>query len=68
MKADLKDLELEQWLRAREKGEIKWVTKDGREIPINEMTDTHLENAINYIVEREEMIFNGPDIDWPDSD
>lgn len=26
-----------------------WVTRDGLIIPLNEMTDRHLENAINYV-------------------
>lgn len=46
MKATIKDLELELWLRKRERGEIVWTTKSGAEIPINEMSDTHIENAI----------------------
>ena len=44
MKATIKDLELELWLRKRERGEIVWTTKSGAEIPINEMSDTHIEN------------------------
>ena len=46
MKATIKDLELELWLRKRERGEIVWTTKSGAGIPINEMSDTHIENAI----------------------
>lgn len=46
MKATIKDLELELWLRKRERGEIVWTTKSGAEIPINEMSDTHIKNAI----------------------
>lgn len=26
-----------------------WVTKDGKEIPVRDMTDTHLDNAIRMI-------------------
>ena len=55
MTATLRDLELEQWLRARERGEIKWTTKDGRDIPIIEMSDSHLENAINHIYKKDEF-------------
>lgn len=49
MKADLKDLLNERWLRMRERGEIVWTTKDGEEIPIKELSDTHLDNIINMI-------------------
>lgn len=49
MKAELKDLLNERWLRMRERGEIVWTTKDGEEIPIKELSDTHLDNIINMI-------------------
>lgn len=49
MKATLEDLERELWLRDRNAGTIIWTTKDGKEIPINEMSDEHLLNTINMI-------------------
>ena len=49
MNANLKDLLNERWLRMRERGEIVWTTKDGEEIPIKELSDTHLDNIINMI-------------------
>lgn len=49
MRCSLEDLELEAWLRARNGGSIVWVTKDGREIPIKDMSDEHLHNTINHI-------------------
>lgn len=55
MKADIDDLVLERWLRARDRGEIVWITKSGDEIPINKMTDSHLENAINMIRKKNEF-------------
>ena len=49
MKAKLKDLELELWLRMRENDEITWTTRDGREVPINKMEESHLINTVNMI-------------------
>ena len=50
MKASFRDLLREQWSRKRNSGELKWVTKGGEEIPIKDMSDTHLENAINSLL------------------
>lgn len=50
MKANLNDLKLELWLRQRNRGEIIWDTKDGKEIPIGEMSDEHLINAIKRLL------------------
>jgi len=52
MKATLEDLEKEAWLRMRNQGILKWTTKEGKEIPINEMSDTHLVNTINMLKEQ----------------
>lgn len=60
IKAEYNDLVLERWLRARQNGQIVWVTKSGEKIPINKMTDSHLENAITYIDNSNEII----DIAW----
>ena len=51
-KAELKDLVLEKWLRARNEGTLVWVTKDGKEMPIKDMTDSHLENAIKHCINK----------------
>lgn len=69
--ADIKDLELELWLRRRNSGLIVWTTKDGKEISLKDMSDTHLENAINKLVrdsEAEDRYLEGlaglADKDW----
>ena len=54
MKATLEDLKRELWLRNRNNGSIVWTTKDGRKIPINEMSDEHLLNTINMIMQIQE--------------
>ena len=49
MKASLDDLYKEQWIRKRDSKEIVWTTRDGREVPVKEMSDTHLNNTIKYL-------------------
>lgn len=49
IKAGINDLQLELWLRHRNNNSIVWTTKQGEQIPINQMTDEHLINTINLI-------------------
>lgn len=53
MKATIEDLKKELWFRLRENKCIVWTTKDGREIPINELTDTHLFNIIESFCDKQ---------------
>ena len=55
VEADKADLVRELWYRMRDRGEIQWRTKDGRMIPIKDMTDTHLLNALRMLRRRDEF-------------
>lgn len=54
IRSDIRDLYIEKWLRNRNKGHLVWITKDGKEIPIKDMTDEHIENAIVSFERHEE--------------
>lgn len=63
MKARLDDLERELWTRMRDQGRIKWTAKSGKEIPIRDMTDKHLLNAIMMLYRQEGELEHIGDID-----
>jgi hypothetical protein len=63
IKADIEDLEKELWLRERE--EMVWETKDGKQIPLKEMTTEHIINAIKYferVYEEREIAIENSDV------
>ncbi len=52
--ATLQDLLLEKWLRRREEGSLVWTTKEGKVIPIKELSDQHLINIVNMLIYNEQ--------------
>ena len=52
----LNDLLMEQWLRKRDSGELKWVTKNGDKIALKSMSDAHLANAIKCLGGQDEFL------------
>lgn len=58
MKARVKDLELEFWLRQRNSGELQWQTRNGA-IPVKDMSDDHLLAALKIAWEIEERKDSG---------
>lgn len=53
-KATRTDLVKELWLRERSSGALVWVTASGEKVPVKDMTDSHLKNAIRKMSEIEE--------------
>ncbi len=53
--ATIIDLRMELWYRMRERNLVVWKTKDGTEIPINEMSDLHLLNAFKHSIRHNEI-------------
>ena len=47
MIATIEDLKLEQFLRNRNSGKLIWKTKEGKIIPLKELSDEHLTNILN---------------------
>lgn len=63
-RATVKDLELELWLRTRNQGTLVWLTQKGKAIPVKEMTNNHLLNAISYFKSEEEDTDEEETPDW----
>ena len=64
MRANLRDLEMELWLRRRKN--LTWVTRDGKQIAIGDLTEDHLKNIIAMIRRDNsvpDLIGDGPDWD-----
>lgn len=47
MIATIEDLRLEQFLRKRNLGTLVWKTREGKIIPLKELSDEHLTNILN---------------------
>lgn len=56
MIATIEDLKLEQFLRNRNSGKLIWKTKEGRVIPLKELSDQHLTNILNAYSRNKEQI------------
>ena len=52
----LDDLLMEQWLRKRDSGELKWITKNGDKIALKSMSDAHIANAIKCLSGQNEFL------------
>ena len=47
MIANIDELRLEEFLRSRNSGKLVWKTKEGKIIPLKELSDEHLTNILN---------------------
>ena len=58
MIATIEDLRLEQFLRNRNSGKLVWKTKEGKIIPLKELSDEHLTNILNVYSRNKDQITN----------
>ena len=54
-RAGLQDLLFERWLRRRNEGALVWTKASGESVPIKDMSDEHLNNAIAMLERSAEM-------------
>ena len=58
MIATIEGLRLEQFLRNRNSGKLVWKTKEGRIIPLKELSDEHLTNILNVYSRNKDQTTN----------
>lgn len=58
MIATIDDIRLEQFLRNRNSGKLIWKTKEGKIIPLKELSDEHLTNILNVYYRNKDQITN----------
>ena len=58
MIANIDDIRLEQFLRNRNSGKLVWKTKEGKIIPLKELSDEHLTNILNVYSRNKDRITN----------
>ena len=58
MIANIDELRLEEFLRSRNSGKLVWKTKEGKIIPLKELSDEHLTNILNVYYRNKDQITN----------
>ena len=58
MIANIDELRLEEFLRSRNSGKLVWKTKEGKIIPLKELSDEHLTNILNVYYRNKDRITN----------
>ena len=58
MIANIDELRLEEFLRSRNSGKLVWKTKEGKIIPLKELSDEHLTNILNIYYRNKAQITN----------
>ena len=58
MIANIDELRLEQFLRNRSSGKLVWKTKEGKIIPLKELSDEHLTNILNVYSRNKDQTTN----------
>ena len=58
MIANIDELRLEEFLRSRNSGKLVWKTKEGKIIPLKELSDEHLTNILNVYSRNKDEITN----------